>query len=279
MTKNSEISLGPVGVAGCGRMGAPMARALIRAGFDTAGLDVLPAPSFGHLEGVMTDAASFAAGRRIVLSVVRDVAETEELLFDDQALINRRPSAINTLLICSTLSPRYVAELRGRIPPEIALIDAPMSGASVSAEEARLSFMLGGAEADLDRLRPLFAAMGDRIHRMGPFGAGMTAKVLNNFCAASSTAATRTVLRWAETLGVDEDRLLAVLNDSSGQNWLATNFNRVEFARDGYAPDNTLGILAKDLESMLDALPAAEAEGLPDVLITLIRNLKPVRTG
>ena len=139
MTKNSEISLGPVGVAGCGRMGAPMARALIRAGFDTAGLDVLPAPSFGDLEGVMTDAASFAAGRRIVLSVVRDVAETEELLFDDQALINRRPLAIDTLLICSTLSPRYVAELRGRIPLEIALIDAPMSGASVSAALSRRS--------------------------------------------------------------------------------------------------------------------------------------------
>jgi len=271
-------SFGPVGVAGCGRMGAPMARALIRAGFDVAGLDVLPAQNFGDLEPVMTDATDFAAGRRIVLTVVRDVAETEALLFDDQALVTRRPSAIDTLLICSTLSPRYVAELRGRIAPEIALIDAPMSGASVSAEEAKLSFMLGGDDAALDRLQPLFRAMGDKIHRMGGFGSGITAKVLNNFCAGSSVAATRKVMRWAKTLGVDEDRLLAVLNDSSGQNWFASNFNRIEFARDGYALENTLGILAKDLDSMLDALPPEEAEGLPDALVASIRDLKPVRT-
>ena len=151
-----------------------------------------------------------------------------------------------------------------------------MSGASISAEEARLSFMLGGAEEVLDHLQPLFDAMGDKFHRMGPFGVGMTAKVLNNFCAASSTAATRTVLRWAERLGVNEDRLLAVLNDSSGQNWLASNFASVEFARDGYTPDNTVGILAKDLLSMFDALPEEEAEGLPSALLETIRNLKPI---
>ena len=256
-----------------------MVRALIGAGFDVAGLDVLPAHSFGDLTPLMTDAATFAASRRIVLSVVRDVAQTEELLFDDQALITRRPSAIDTVLICSTLSPRYIAGLRKRISAEISLIDAPMSGASVSAEEARLSFMLGGDEKVVDRLQPLFAAMGDKIHHLGPLGAGMTAKVLNNFCAASSTAATRTVLRWAATLGVDEDRLLAVLNDSSGQNWLASNFNCIEFARDGYTSDNTLGILAKDLDSMMDALPPEEAEGLPNALISLIRNLKPWPPG
>ena len=275
MNENSTSLINPIGVAGCGRMGAPMARALIRAGFDVAGLDVLPASSFGDLAPLMTDAATFAASRRTVLSVVRDVAQTEELLFDDQALVTRRPSAIDTVLICSTLSPRYIAELRSRISAEIALVDAPMSGASVSAEDARLSFMLGGNEEAVDRLQPLFAAMGDKIHRLGPLGAGMTAKVLNNFCAASSTAATRTVLRWAADLGGDEDRLLAVLNDSSGQNWLASNFNRIEFARDGYTPDNTLGILAKDLDSMMDALPPEEAEGLPYALISLIRDLKP----
>ena len=276
MTENSQDSLGPIGVAGCGRMGAPMARALIRAGFDVAGLDVLPAHSFADLAPLMTDAAAFAAGRRIVLSVVRDAAETEELLFDDQALMTRRPSTIDTLLICSTLSPRYVADLRTRIPAAIALVDAPMSGARVSAEEARLSFMLGGAADDLERLQPLFDAMGEKFHRMGPYGAGMTAKVLNNFCAATSTAGTRAVLGWAEKLGVDEERMLAVLHDSSGQNWMASNFARIEFARDGYAHGNTLGILAKDLASLLDALPDEEARGLPEALIDYIRDLKPL---
>jgi len=276
MKKKSTELPGPVGVAGCGLMGAPMLRNLMRAGFDVAGLDVLAAERFGDLAPYMTDAVHFAASRRIVLSVVRDVAETEKLLFDDQALVTRRPSVINTLLICSTLSPRYVFALRERIPAEITLIDAPMSGAAVSAEEARLSFMLGGTDAELDWLQPLFNAMGDKFHRLGPYGSGMTAKVLNNFCAATSTAGTRAVLGWAKKLGVDENLLLAVLHDSSGQNWMASNFERIEFARDGYAPDNTLGILAKDLESLLDALPKREAAGLAQELIDYIRAMKPL---
>jgi 3-hydroxyisobutyrate dehydrogenase-like beta-hydroxyacid dehydrogenase len=276
MNEKMTSKLGPIGVAGCGRMGAPMARAMVRAGFDVAGLDVLPAESFGDLAPRMMGAADFTATRHVVLSVVRDVAQTEELLFDIQALVSRRPSAINTLLICSTLSPRYVAELRARVPSDIELVDAPMSGAVISAEEARLSFMLGGADDVLGRLQPLFDAMGTKFHRMGPFSAGMTTKVLNNYCAASSTAATRTVLRWAEQLGVEEARLLAALNDSSGQNWLASNFNDIEFSRHGYTPENTVGILAKDLLSMFDALPEEEARGLPTALLETIRNLKPI---
>lgn len=268
--------LNPIGVAGCGRMGAPMARNLVRAGFDVSGLDILPAEKFGDLAPRMTDAVQFAASRRIVLSVVRDIAETEKLLFDDQALVMRRPSSIDTLLICSTLSPRYILMLRDRIPTEITLIDAPMSGAAIAAEEARLCFMLGGIDSELNRLQPLLDAMGDKFHRLGPYGAGMTAKVLNNFCAATSTAGTRAVLGWAKKLGVDETQMLEVLEDSSGQNWMASNFERIEFARAGYMPNNTLGILAKDLESLLDALPKEEAEGLAQELIDYIRAIKPL---
>ena len=94
MNEEMTSKLGPIGVAGCGRMGAPMARAMVRAGFDVAGLDVLPAESFGDLAPRMMGAADFTATRHVVLSVVRDVAQTEELLFDIQALVSRRPSAI-----------------------------------------------------------------------------------------------------------------------------------------------------------------------------------------
>lgn len=265
-----------IGIAGCGRMGLPMARALLRAGFDAWGFDVRPAAEFGDFAPRMVaDPAAFAARCAVVFSVVRDIAETEALLFTDQALL-AAPGAIGLLAVSSTLSPRYVQALRARVPAAIALVDAPMSGAAVAAEEGRLSFMLGGAPADLDRLQPALDAMGRAFHRMGPLGAGMTAKVLNNLVAAASTAATRTALRWAEGLGVERDALLAVMHDSSGQTWFGSGFHRIEFARDGHAPGNTIAILAKDVESALDAVPEAERAGLPEAILATIRNLRPI---
>ena len=116
--------------------------------------------------------------------------------------------------------------------------------------------------------------MGTRFHRMGPFGAGMTAKVLNNLVAVASVAATRTALDWADGLGLDRDALLAVMNDSSGQTWFSANFDRIEFARDGFGPDNTIAILAKDAASALDGAPEGASPDLTEALIRTIQRLE-----
>jgi 3-hydroxyisobutyrate dehydrogenase-like beta-hydroxyacid dehydrogenase len=151
-----------------------------------------------------------------------------------------------------------------------------MSGAAVAAEEARLSFMLGGDTVDLDRLAPVFRAMGRDIHRLGPLGAGMTAKVLNNLVAASSTVATRAAIGWADALGLDRAALLGVMNDSSGQTWFGSNFDRIEFARDGYEADNTIAILAKDVASALDAAPHGPERVFAEALIAALRGFRPI---
>ncbi|MEX0316651.1 MAG: NAD(P)-dependent oxidoreductase [Ruegeria sp.] len=263
-----------IGVAGCGRMGAPMLGALCRAGFDARGFDIRPPREFGALSEHMTDdAAAFAAGLETLLTVVRDVPQTEDVLFGAQGFV--RTASLRRIILCSTLSPRYVLALRARLPEQITLIDAPMSGAQIAAEEARLSFMLGGEDSDLDAAQPLFAAMGSHFHRMGGFGAGMQAKVLNNLLAASHTAMTRLVLDWAEQAGLDQRKLLDLIHTSSGQNWFASGFNQIEFARDGMDDDNTIGILVKDVESALDAAPEDADTALPRTVQALLRTLEP----
>jgi 3-hydroxyisobutyrate dehydrogenase-like beta-hydroxyacid dehydrogenase len=266
-----------IGIAGCGRMGLPMARSLLRAGATVYGFDVRPLPDFGDFaERMIADPRAFAQRCQVVFTIVRDQRQTDDLLFDGQALL-AGANGIETLVVCSTLSPRYLAALRKRVPASIAMVDAPMSGAAVAAEEARLSFMLGGNAADLDALQPLFANMGTRFHRMGGLGAGMTAKVLNNFVAAASVTAVRQVLDWTDQLGVDREKLLALMHDSSGQTWFGSNFDRIEFARDGYDPDNTIGILKKDVESTLDAVGADADEGLQAAILAYLAALKPDR--
>lgn len=263
-----------IGVAGCGRMGAPMLAALIRAGFDARGFDVRSVDEFPDLANyMMPKPADFAAELDTLITVVRDIDQTEDVLFGKQGFVSA--PKLKTIIVSSTLSPRYTLFLRGRIPDHIAMIDAPMSGAAIAAQEAKLSFMLGGDGANLDDAQPLFNAMGVHFHRMGGFGAGMQAKVLNNLLAASNTAMTRLVLDWAESAGLDEQALLNLIHTSSGQNWFASGFNEIEFANDGLEDDNTIAILVKDVESALDAAPGGADTSLPRTVQDTIRALKP----
>ncbi len=268
-----------IGVAGCGAMGLPMARALLRAGFDVRGFDIRPPEEFGDFAGrMMGDPARFAAWCEVLICVVRDIPQIEALCFEKQALFTR-PAHPASLIVSSTVSPRYLHDLRARLPEGVTLIGAPMSGAPKAAKDASLSFMLGGDTAVVEAHMPLFAAMGRRLHRLGGPGAGMSAKVLNNFVAATSVVAVRRVLALAAGMGIEAEALLAVMDSSSGQNWYASRFAHIAWSHEEYSPANTIGILEKDVQSFLDALndeQKADAAPLPEAVIAALRHLPPV---
>lgn len=259
------------GVAGCGRMGLPMAKALQNAGIETVGFDIRRGNDFGGLRMEFSPEV-FAHDLTVMFTVVRDEAQTSALLFDEQRVLDHA-HALEYLVVSSTVSPRYIHEIRERVPAHVHLVDAPMSGAAIAAEEARLSFMIGGEDRIVDELMLHFAAMGSSFHLMGALGTGMTAKVLNNLVAAASTAATRTALNWADHNGLSRQNLLDVMRKSSGQTWFGSNFDDIEFSRDGYSDDNSIGILAKDVKAAFSAAPAGASPALTDALIETIIKL------
>jgi 3-hydroxyisobutyrate dehydrogenase len=270
-----------VGIAGCGAMGLPMAQRLAAAGYEVWGHDVRPASEFdGFASRMVADTAEFSGRCNIVISVVRDAAQTRALLFGELQGIARGLQAPDVLVISSTLSPRFVRHLCEELPEGLALVDAPMSGAPYRAKSGALSFMLGGANDVLERLTPLFKAMGEDIFRMGPVSMGMTAKVLNNYCAATSVVATHRVLGMAGALGLDERALLNVMKVSSGSNWFADRIDQIDWASEGYSASNTIGIVEKDVESALDAIseyPAVAHAPLDDALLASLRALEPLK--
>lgn len=254
-------------------MGRPMAEALLGAGYDLRGLDVRPAAAFGAFAAHVTNDPAQMSDRSVLLSVVRDIPQTEAALFGPGGVL--AAGAPSVLAICSTVSPAYIRALPPRLPPGVALVDAPMSGAPVAARERRLTFMLGGQSDVIDGVMPLFRVMGQSFHRLGDLSAGMTAKVLNNLIAASSVAATRTALDWGAEMGLTTGALRAVFHESSGQTWFGSGFDRIDFAREGFAPDNTMAILQKDVESLLDAAPSGSDPALARAVIAAIQALRP----
>ena len=59
------------------------------------------------------------------------------------------------------------------------------------------------------------------------------------------------------------------------QNWFASNFDQIEFSRNGYAPDNSISILKKDVEAALDAKPQEADTRLPDLLVDMLGRMGP----
>ena len=251
-------------------MGLPMARALAAAGLDVAGFDVRPVPA-PDLE--LVDHPRDARADALVM-VVRDAREIDALCFDDQALFAARPHP-RLAMLCSTVSVPAVHALAARLPAGTRLVDAPMSGAPVAAEDRSLTFMLGGAESDVDDLMPLVHAMGDRHYRLGPLGSGMRAKALNNSVAAASVVAVRRALAEAERAGVDATALLEVMRASSGATWFGDAFERISWAREGHAHDNTIGILVKDVLAGIESA-GREPDGWDRALLGALRAMAPM---
>lgn len=278
----SRAYIGTVGVAGCGTMGRPMLENLINSSVDAWGFDTRPLADFGKVGARMIeDATQFSANCDTVISVVRDWQETLDLCFDDQAIFNKR-NYPDRLIISSTLSPRLIADLRTRLPEDVDLIDAPMSGAPFRAEEGNLTFMVGGEEKSIAACQPLFDIMGAKTHHLGPLCSGMTCKVLNNLLAATSVVTVRRVMQDAEKLGLSASKLLEVSSQSSGATWFGDHFEQIAWGREGYSPTNTIGILEKDVKSMMDAVsdyPDLTKDGFEDAVLDALRGLKPLSSS
>ena len=248
---NKNILKEKIGLAGCGNMGLPMLNAMLAKNIDARGYDIERKTSLLSLgKDFVSSKKKFLDDRNIIISVVRDASDTVELCQGNNGLFEQQSSKV--LIIASTLSPKFVMDLKSKAPKNITIIDAPMSGATIAAHEARLTFMVGCEKVFFNYIEPLLELMGTRINHVGNYGSGMMVKVLNNFIAASSVASVRHVLHQAQKFELDIDALFQTIDTSSGQTWFGTNRSDIEWFKENFEKDNTMGILKKDVEAYVD---------------------------
>ena len=249
---NKNILKEKIGLAGCGNMGLPMLNAMLSKNIDAKGYDIERKTSLLSLEkDFVSSKKKFLDDSNIIISVVRDASDTVELCQGNNGLFEQRSSKV--LIIASTLSPKFVVDLKSKAPKNITIIDAPMSGATIAAREARLTFMVGCEKVFFNYIEPLLGVMGARINHIGNYGSGMMVKVLNNFIAASSVVSVRHVLHQAQKFELDIDALFDTIDTSSGQTWFGTNRADIEWFKENFENDNTMGILKKDVEAYVDS--------------------------
>ena len=267
-----------IGIAGCGTMGLPMLEVLLKNKVKAIGYDVRPQEDFLSLkENFVSSKRVFFENTDVIFSLVRDINQTLELCEGTDGLFNLNSS--KTLIICSTLSPAFLNNFIKKAPENIEVIEAPMSGAPIRAKEASLTFMVGSTKNQFETISPILNILGRTIHHIGKFGSGMSVKVLNNFVASCSVVAVRHVLSEAKNLNISTDQLLEILNCSSGKTWFSENLYSIDWSKESYNKENTIGILEKDVNSYLDGLQDAGSktnEAMQNFQKALLKGLQNI---
>jgi 3-hydroxyisobutyrate dehydrogenase len=254
-----------IGFVGLGNMGGPMARNLLKAGHQVAGYDLVPAAleAFAAAGGTpATSAAAAAAEAEFVVTMLPAGKHVRDAWLGAGGMAAASaPGAI--LIDCSTIdvdTARAVAAEAGR-----PMLDAPVSGGTMGAEAATLTFMVGGPDQAFAAAQPILAAMGRTIVHCGTAGAGQAAKVCNNMMLAANMIIASEALVLAEKLGLSHQALFDVVSKSSGQSWAMTTYCPVPElvpsspANRDYRPGFAGALMLKDLRLSQEAAKSAGA--------------------
>ena len=251
-----------VGVLGLGIMGSGMADNLLKAGFALTVHNRTAAksePFAAAGAAVAGTPAALAAGSDVVLVCVSDTPDVEAVLFG--------PGGVAEGVRARDPGDRREHDRAGGHPPACRpagrpgrrLVDAPVSGGSEGAKNGTLSIMVGGAEADVERARPVLEAIGRTITHVGPVGAGQTCKLVNQVLVVVNMLAVSEALLLAQAGGLDLDTTIAAVQGGAAGSWMLTNRGPQVVAGD-WRPGFTIDLQQKDLRLVLEA---ADSLGVP----------------
>ena len=262
-----------IGFVGLGSQGAPIAAQVIDAGFPMTLWARRPESLAAFAEGPATFAGSpaelGAACDVLGICVVDDAGVNEVLRGPDGVVASMARGSV--VIVHSTVDPQTCRELQEDFPA-IHVIDAPVSGGGHKAAARELLVMVGGPTAIVERCRPILETFGNPVLHVGPLGAGLEAKILNNAVFAAQLALAAEVFDLAAARGLDQKSVATILATGSGRSYAAE-----VVAGGGYSLDALAqfagGLLAKDVGFL------ASQGGLDDTALLVAADAALSRMG
>jgi len=238
-----------VTVLGLGTMGLGMANRLLAAGHPLTVWNRSIARA-REMEGAAARLAdtprSAVAGADVVISMVADDAASRGVwLGEEGALAGVREGAV--LVESSTVSPDWIGELAEHARARgCHLVDAPVTGSRVQAQNGELRFLAGGDAEVIESVRDVLLVMGSEVTRLGPTGSGAFVKLVNNFVCGVQLVALAEAVALIEASGLDRELALGVLLDGAPGSPLVKVVAARMSAHD-YEVNFRLDLMAKDL--------------------------------
>ena len=253
MTSNNA----PIGIIGTGLMGTACARRLLAAGHAVTGYDVDAARSRALIAlggRAAPSIAELARQCRAVVIAVFNTDQVEAALEAPEGLLASRPAGLPPLAaICvSTCDPDRITALAQRLPAaRVQFIEMPVSGTSEQTARGEALGLVGGDPAAADAVRDVLDALCPRRHHLGAAGNGGRAKLAINLILGINRAALAEGLVFAERMGLDPGRLLAVARDSAAYSQIMDIKGRKMVDGD-FTPHGKIAQTLKDFALMLE---------------------------
>lgn len=291
-----------IGFIGLGIMGRPMARNLMKAGFQV----VAHSRTVSKVDDLVaagatpaTSPADAAARCEVVITMVPDTPDVQSVLLGaDGVIAGARPGLV--VIDMSTISPAATREMAAALLQRgVTMLDAPVSGGEIGAINGSLSIMVGGDEAVFQRCRPVLEAMGQKITYVGPQGHGQITKLCNQVAGVLSLQAVCEAVVLATKAGVDASKVIEALSGGAADSWNVRHQGPKMLKRD-FAPGFFVHLQQKDLRLAMElasqlsvALPGAalvqqlfnavEARGGRDLgvqaLVQALEALSDIKVG
>ena len=201
---------------------------------------------------VATSPEQVARKSRVIFTMLPGPPEVEEIVAREGGLLEGAGEG-SLIVDTSTSSPVLAREL-ARIARErrVGMLDAPVSGGDVGAEEGMLSIMVGGNEEDFEQARPLFEVMGQTVTHVGPSRAGQVVKACNQILVALTIEAVSEALVLGSKAGVSPEKILEVLSGGLAANKVM-EVKREKFIERDFEPGGKVEFHRKDLRIALEA--------------------------
>lgn len=243
-----------IGFVGLGNIGFPMCRRLLESGYEVIAYDANPeaVSKLGDTPAEPADSLKALAAADVVLLSLPGSDVVEEVVLGEGGLAEGL-SPGKVLIDTSSSRPSSTRDLAKKLAESgVEMLDAPVSGGVLRAEEGKLAVMVGGREEVFERCREVLESFGEKIFHVGDHGAGHLVKSLNNLLSATTLASAAEAVILAEKAGVAPEALLEVINAGNGRSY-STEVKFPKFILDRSFDDGfALGLMVKDLKIALE---------------------------
>jgi 3-hydroxyisobutyrate dehydrogenase-like beta-hydroxyacid dehydrogenase len=234
-------------------MGTPMSGHLLDAGYRVTVFDIDTAASAALADDkptveVASSPADLAAASDVVFTMLPDGNVVQAVTVGEQGLIHGL-AAGSLLIDTSSSQPWITAKTAEQLAAaDVAMVDAPVSGAQWGARAAELVFMVGGAPDDVARARPMLDVLGRAVFHLGPLGSGHMMKSINNTVTAMTFQATLEGLALGVAAGLDPVAMNDVFNESTAGSWITNNHIAQRILSRTFDDPFRLALMRKDVD-------------------------------
>ena len=211
-----------VGYIGLGLMGKSIARNILKAGFPL----VVHNRSRGAVDELVAEGATAASSPRevaaqvdVVFTNLPDTPDVEQVVLGGKGIIEGAHDGL-VYVDNSTIKPASARMIAEKLAAKNVLaLDAPVSGGDIGARNGTLTIMVGGDASALEKVMPVFQAMGKTVTHVGDPGAGQVAKAANQIMVAAQMVAMGELLVFSKKAGVDPQKVVEAIKAGAAQCW------------------------------------------------------------